>query len=142
MMAPILPRTVGAMRDNEHSRPPRHQRFWPGLHLMRHLWWLPVLAIFFLSVVPPSLRPVLGPHGVEHVAAFGLAAIWFAAAERRPLWMLLTAAVVFACSIEFVQLFVHGRHATLRDLVVDVAAVGVGTLIGSALRSALATREA
>jgi VanZ family protein len=102
--------------------------------MVLRLWWLPVAAIFLLSVVPPSLRPVLGPHVVEHAVAFGIAGIWFAAAKRQPLWMLLAAAVAFACAIEFLQLFVHGRHARLRDLVVDLLAAGAGTVIGYLIR--------
>jgi VanZ family protein len=106
--------------------------------MLRRLWWLPVAAIFILSIVPPSLRPVLGPHTVEHAAAFGIAAICFGVAQRRPLWVLLLASATFACAIEFLQLFVHGRHASLRDLVIDLLAAVAGTILGHLLRDTLA----
>jgi hypothetical protein len=104
--------------------------------MLLRLWWLPVAAIFILSVVPASFRPVLGPHVVEHAAAFGIAGTWVAAAKRQPLWVLLGTAAAFACAIEFMQLFVHGRHARLHDLVIDLIAAGVGTMIGYAIRPA------
>jgi hypothetical protein len=102
--------------------------------MLLRLWWLPVAAIFILSVAPPSLRPVLGPHVVEHAAAFGIAGIWVAAAKRWPLWVLLVAAAAFACAIEFLQLFIHGRHARLHDLAVDLVAAGAGAVIGCLIR--------
>ena len=90
--------------------------------------WLCVAAIGALSLVAPSWRPVtMIPHSLEHAAIFaamGLAVGLGYPAARR----ILIAAVIFAGAVELAQIYVPGRHATLKDFMVDAlaACVGVG----------------
>lgn len=99
--------------------------------LLRLLAWLSLAALFVVSVVPAVDRPVLIPeHELEHALAFALAGALVSAAYRVSLSVLLGGLVLFAGSIEFVQIFVPTRHARLSDLMVDAAAICAGALCG------------
>ena len=108
-------------------------------------YWLPVvvlcLAIFILSSFP---SPDTGPEfplkdKIQHVAAYGLLAAFFARACRMtwPDWMspirLLLISVCFTTlyglSDEFHQSFVAERHADAMDAVADF----VGSILGATL---------
>ena len=110
------------------------------------LWhWLPVIAwaglIFYLSSIPslesglPGVWDWLTRKGA-HVAVYAvLAALLFRALHRghlvKPktaiLWAMVFA-LAYACSDEFHQHFVPGRHGRARDVAVDaigIAAAGI-----------------
>jgi VanZ family protein len=92
--------------------------------------WLSLMAIVALSLATPSLRPVTFlPPALEHAAIFGLAGI--AAGLGYPSRTALTTAalVVFAGAVEVAQHFVPGRHARLRDFVVDAGAAIIGVVL-------------
>ena len=89
--------------------------------------WLLLALIVFFSLSPASYRPVtqLGQnpeHFLPHVLlglAFGIGY-----AER---WRLVALGLVaFTGAIEFAQLLVPGRHARLRDFLVDAGAACLG----------------
>jgi VanZ family protein len=86
-------------------------------------WGLAALIIV-LSVVPPGLRPqTAAPHQLEHLIIFAAAGFAFGLGfdqKRRQLAIYL---VVFTGFVEFLQLFVPGRHARLSDFVVDAASI-------------------
>jgi VanZ family protein len=89
--------------------------------------WLLAVAIIVLSLVPPSYRPTTdASQSVEHFAIF--LGIGFAAGfgyPGRP-FVLAASLMVFCGAIEFVQLWVPGRHARLNDFIVDIAAALIG----------------
>lgn len=91
--------------------------------------WLCVVAIGVLSLVAPSWRPVtMIPHNLEHAAIFAVMGLAVGLGyPTRPLRVLI-AAVIFAGAVELAQIYVPGRHATLKDFMVDAlaACVGVG----------------
>lgn len=125
----------------------------PGGRLAR---WAAVAAysglIFYLS---SQSDPHFGHHEllfdgadkVEHVSAYGLWGLLFAAALRSslpgirffPLVLItLLAGVLYGASDEIHQRFVPQREADLADLAAD----GIGTLLGALAYSALAYRNA
>jgi VanZ family protein len=94
--------------------------------------WLLAAVITVLSVVPPWLRPETGaPHDFEHFAIFFVTGVTFGFGYWRKLFVVTIALVVFAGMIEFIQLFVPGRHARLSDLIVDALALSVGAILGT-----------
>ena len=93
--------------------------------------WLLALAIIFLSLVPPSLRPVTDlPHDLEHGAVFLLTGFAFGMGYPHRYWFQSIALATFAGLIELAQFLVSGRHARLSDFIVDAVAVCAG--IGAA----------
>jgi VanZ family protein len=92
--------------------------------LARLAAWLLAVAIVVLSVVPPSDRPVVGPHVIEHALAFGALGVLAALAYARA--QVAVGLLVFCVAIESVQLWVPGRHARLADLIVDIGASLLG----------------
>jgi len=99
---------------------------------LRAIAWLILLAIIALTLVPPLLRPASGlPHDVEHFAAFLLLGGAFALAyPGRPFW-LGAFAILFAAGLEVFQIFAPGRHARIRDFVVDAAAACIGIAVAA-----------
>jgi VanZ family protein len=100
--------------------------------------WLLAVVIAVLSVVPPSDRPVVGPHVLEHALAFGALGILAALAYARA--QVAVGLLVFCGAIESVQLWVPGRHARLSDLLVDIGASLLG-VAAVALLDQLAPRK-
>ncbi len=93
--------------------------------------WLLALAIIFLSLVPPSIRPVTDlPHDLEHFAIFLLTSFAFGMGYPRRYLFQLIALATFAGLVEIAQYLVPGRHARLSDFIVDAVAVCAG--IGAA----------
>ncbi|NVO17290.1 MAG: VanZ family protein [Rhodoplanes sp.] len=87
------------------------------------------LVIVVLSVVPPSLRPVTASHMIEHLAIFAaLGAAFGLATPGRPRLQVI-AVLVFATTVELMQIGAPGRHARLVDFAVDAS----GALVGLAL---------
>ena len=95
--------------------------------LLQLLAWTCIAAIAALSLVAPSWRPVtMIPHNLEHAAIF--AAMGLAVGlgyPTRPVRILI-AAVIFAGAVELAQIYVPGRHATLKDFMVDALAACIG----------------
>jgi VanZ family protein len=101
--------------------------------------WLPVVAwaavIFSLSAVP-SLSSGLGGWDLllrkcAHMGEYAVLALLVrrALGRARPAWWAFAAAVAYACSDEFHQSFVRGRHGSPVDVCIDA----VGALLGLAL---------
>jgi hypothetical protein len=110
------------------------------LRMLRISSWFLLVALFALSVVPASLRPVVAPQAIEHMIAFAAAGVFFSFAHQFALPALMLLAVGYSSLVEMVQLFVPGRHARLSDLMVDGAATLVGAGVGYTLRQ-IATRR-
>jgi VanZ family protein len=105
------------------------------LRMKNFIWyWLPALAyaglIYRISAVPGSNIPGLFPYQdvVFHFFEYAGFAILLSRAIRsgsygknkaRLLLIVMTAAIVYAFSDEFHQLFVPGRTASVADLAVD-----------------------
>lgn len=83
-------------------------------------------VIVVLSVVPATLRPETSlPHGLEHFAIFWATGVAFAAGySLTPL--VVTLLIIFSGAVEFLQLFIPGRHARLSDFIVDALASVIG----------------
>jgi hypothetical protein len=105
--------------------------------------WLSLMAIVALSLVTPSLRPVTFlPQALEHAAIFGLAGIAAGLGYPSRTALTMAALVIFAGAVEVTQHFVPGRHARLRDLVVDAGAALIGVALAGLVARLRATRSA
>ncbi len=104
----------------------------------RAVAWLVLAAIVALSLVPPTIRPVsMVPHTFEHASIFLLDGLAFGVAyPRRERWLSI-GAVAFCAAVELAQLMVPGRHARVRDFIVDAIAACVGVYAGPLLRRAV-----
>jgi len=102
--------------------------------------WLPVVVwagvIFAFSSVP-SLSTHLGTwdlvlRKLAHMTEYAVLALLLLRATRSYAWA-LALAVGYACTDEFHQTFVRGRHGSPIDVAID----GLGALIGLAVRRRL-----
>ena len=110
--------------------------------MTRPLAWLLLAAVAAFTLVPPAWRPVSRfPHNVEHIAVFLLLGIAFARAYPGRPYMFAAIAIVVAGVLEALQLVVPGRHATLKDFVIDTAALCAGIAIATAIERLRAQRE-
>jgi VanZ family protein len=103
--------------------------------------WLPVvlwaLVIFAVSQIP-NLRSPFGSRlarKLAHVAEYLvfsalLSRAFFGSGLRRSWWALAAGcACAFAASDEFHQLFVHGRHASIKDFYIDSLGAALGLAV-------------
>jgi VanZ family protein len=98
--------------------------------------WLPPLAlmglIFFLSA-QPDLNSGLGTidlvgRKVVHAGEYGLLTfLWWRATKQLPLAAGI--AIAYACTDEFHQHFVHGRHASPIDVGIDALGAALAALL-------------
>jgi VanZ family protein len=102
--------------------------------LLRLVAWLLGAAVTFATLGPAGDRPHsnLGQVG-EHSLAFGLVGLAFALAYPRHRLSASVTTVVMVGVLEFLQLFVHGRHARLEDFIVGVVAALAGFAVVSVL---------
>jgi VanZ family protein len=89
--------------------------------------WLLLAAIVVFSLSPSSYRPVtpLG-HTPEHLLIHVLLGVTFGCGYGKRWWLLALGLVALTGAIELAQLFVPGRHARLRDFLIDAGAVCIG----------------
>ncbi len=109
-------------------RPLRHPRAWLTL------WWLAVLLVFVVCLVPaPDLPSV--PHGfdkLEHFLAFFVLAASAVQlyADRRELWRVAFGLVCLGIAIELAQYaFTATRSMDPRDVLADALGVAAGFAI-------------
>ena len=103
---------------------------WPWLWL--GLWWLAVLAVVVLSLVPPPPME-LPRHGdkVEHLLAYALLAAGAVQVFRRgaPLWLAGLGLVLLGIGLELAQgAFTATRMADPADALANAAGVALGLL--------------
>jgi VanZ family protein len=99
--------------------------------VLRIASWCLIAAAVVLTVGPRSIRPYTGiSHDVEHWLAFTLVGLVFGLAYSRRVGILVIAAVLLAGVLEATQLIVPGRHAYVRDFLLNSAALSAGLLIG------------
>jgi VanZ family protein len=92
--------------------------------------WLLVVAITVLSVVPSTSRPITpAAHDLEHFLIYLATGLAFGIGYPRAARRLAIGLVVFAGAIEFVQLFIPGRHSRLSDFIIDAVAVCLGVTV-------------
>ena len=96
----------------------------------RVVGWLLLAVIVFLTLSPASYRPVTqAGHNLEHFLIHLVLGITFGIGYARRWWLLTLGLVGFTAAVEFAQLFVPGRHARLKDLVIDAGAACLGVAI-------------
>jgi len=113
---------------------------------MSRLWraatWIFLVAIVFLSLVSPALRPVtILPHNLEHAGIFALAGLAVGLGYPNHIPRNMVALTVFAGAVELAQLYAPGRHARWIDFAVDASAACAGVAL-AALAARLLPRRA
>jgi VanZ family protein len=101
--------------------------------------WLAVLAIIVLSVVPGKMRPhILGNDYCEHFAAYFITGSLLAIGYLRPMQLLSSGVLLAICagSLEFVQLWVPGRTASVADFAISTIGAWIGLLVIVVVRRA------
>jgi VanZ family protein len=89
--------------------------------------WLVLAGITFVSLSPASLRPLtLLGHTLEHLLSHLLLGGLFGIGYSKRPGLLLLSLMGLTATMELTQLFVPGRHARLRDFVIDAGAVCLG----------------
>jgi VanZ family protein len=110
--------------------------------MTRPLAWLLLAAVAAFTLVPPAWRPVSRlPHSVEHIAVFLLLGFVFARAYPGRPYMFAASAVALVGVLEALQLVVPGRHATLKDFVINAAALCTGIAIATLIERLRPQRE-
>jgi VanZ family protein len=95
------------------------------------IFWLTVVAVYVLAIMPARQAPSVGPDKIEHMLAFFTLAILAALALPRLSLMWVGAGLaLFGGVIELTQLIplLH-RDASFADWFADLAAITVGLLI-------------
>lgn len=101
---------------------------------IRLAFWLVVLVLIWATVVPASIRPEgVSSRSVDHFASFGLAGFLFYLGYADRLLARLITAVLFAGSLELLQLFVPSRHARFIDFVIDTLGACTGIVFAFVL---------
>jgi VanZ family protein len=103
------------------------------LAVIRLAFWLVILMVILLTIVPPSIRPGGASHHIEHFASFALAGSLYYLGYAGHLVPRLVAAVLFAGGLELFQILVPGRHARLVDFVMDALGACTGIVLAFAL---------
>lgn len=94
--------------------------------------WAFLLAIVFLSLVSPSLRPVTAlPHNLEHAAIFAMAGLALGLGYPNHTLRNMIVLTIFSGAIELAQLFAPGRHARWIDFAVDALAACLGVALAA-----------
>jgi len=92
--------------------------------------WLLLAVIVFLTLSAASYRPVTKVgHNLEHFLTHLVLGIFFGIGYARQWWLVALGLVALTAAVEFAQLFVPGRHARLKDFVIDARAVCLGVAI-------------
>jgi VanZ family protein len=96
----------------------------------RVMGWLLLAVIVFLTLSPATYRPVTKvSHNMEHFLIHLVLGVTFGIGYAREWWLVALGLVGLTAAVEFAQLFVPGRHARLKDLVIDAGAVCLGVAI-------------
>jgi VanZ family protein len=96
----------------------------------RVVGWVLLAVIIFLTLSPASYRPVTKVgHNMEHFLIHLLLGVTFGIGYARQWWLVALGLVGLTAAVEFTQLFVPGRHARLKDLVIDAGAACLGVAI-------------
>jgi VanZ family protein len=95
-----------------------------------------LLAILVLSLVPGTLRPhtMMLPPGVEHVAAYAVAAFFLGLAghHRVPPVQLVLLLTAYGGLLELGQLWVPGRNGQVSDIGADLTGASIGIVVALA----------
>jgi len=103
------------------------KRYVVPTRIVRAIAWLSAAAVLLLSLFPPRYRMVTGaPRDLEHFAAFALVGMMLSLAYPEKRLKVVAFGIVAVAAIEFMQLFVPGRHAYLCDFLLNVSSFCLG----------------
>ena len=100
--------------------------------VLRAAAWLLVLGAVVITLGPQKVRPFTGvDHDIEHSLAFALIGLAFALGYPRYRVALTMLAVAVIGLMEILQHWIPGRHANVRDFVVNEVGVCTGIADGA-----------
>lgn len=103
--------------------------------------WLLVLCAVVVTLGPQKVRPYTGiDHDIEHALAFALVGLAFGLGYPRHRMALIALAIAGAGLMEFLQHWIPGRHATIRDFAVNALGACAG-IAAAAVLDALRRRR-
>lgn len=120
--------SVNAPHAVDVDSPPRPDRL--ARALLTLAFWLPWVLCTYLAFTPGVPEAVSSISDIWlHGFAFSYLTLALSLAYRRNDWLRACAwMVAYGTAIEFVQYFEPARSAELKDLLVDVAGIGVGAV--------------
>jgi VanZ family protein len=101
--------------------------------VIRIFAWACLVAILALSLVAPSLRPVLMPHNIEHAAIFALAGLAVGLGYPHHAARSMAVLTIFSALVELAQFYAPGRHPRVIDFVVDALFACAGVVLAAIL---------
>jgi VanZ family protein len=107
--------------------------------LARRGAWLAVLAVIVLSVLPGKMRPhILGNDYYEHFIAYFTVGSLLAIGYLRPVQLLSSGVLLALCAglLEFVQLWIPGRTASVDGFATSTIGTWTGLLVIVVVRRA------
>jgi hypothetical protein len=110
--------------------------------LIRIFAWVCLAAILALSLVAPSLRPVLMPHNVEHAAVFALAGLAVGLGYPHHAARNMMVLTIFSAVVELAQFYAPGRHPRVIDFVVDALSACAGVVLAAVVSRLLPRMQA
>lgn len=122
------------------AEPSRLIRFQKFTQPVRILQFIVALVIFCYAALSPAPQFVgnhtdTSMHFVGNVLLFGSA--WVALWGRLSIIKLALCLLPFSCAVELAQYFAPGRMVDAKDMLVNVAGLGVGALISAVLQRLL-----
>ena len=112
--------------------------------LIRVNAWLAVLTIIVLSVVPGNWRPhVMANDYLEHFTAYFITGTLLAIGFSGPVQQLANCIMLATCAglLEFVQLWVPGRTASMGEFITGALGAWLGIVAIFVVRRVLAASE-
>lgn len=101
---------------------------------VRTIAWLYAVAIAFLTLTSPDLRPETAvPHDFEHLVAFWVLGFLFSIGYQSRSLLLLLVGTIFIAALEALQIWVPNRHARWIDLFMNMSGFCAGLVIGLAV---------
>jgi VanZ family protein len=101
-----------------------------------------VLAIVALTVVPAEERVVTGlGQSAEHFLCFAIVGLAVPFSFPASIKRLLSAAALFALTIELLQIPLPTRHARLSDFLIDALAGCIGIAFGQSMMNFFPNRR-
>jgi hypothetical protein len=128
----MSPRWAGTPEEGKHA-------VTKLVMLARRGAWLAVLAVIVLSVLPGKMRPhILGNDYFEHFIAYFTVGSLLAIGYMRPVQLLSSGVLLALCSglLEFVQLCIPGRTASVGGFATSTIGVWTGLLVIVVVRRA------
>ena len=100
--------------------------------LFRVVFFIGVLAVIALSVIPQEAKPDTGMSGkLNHIAAYAALALvgGIAFKRQRPLFMMVVGLLLLGAGLELVQALLPSRFASGYDVLANMVGIALGSAV-------------